>query len=147
MLWRATLLLLGVTSAAAWTIGAHMSLREPARTWVRRAALVQFLVYAAIVLFVSSRFVVAIAVYLPATVFLLIAMIVAYRRVPQRPLALGIGGLLLTFVAAAVQQTGIALHPVYFDHNVLYHVIQGVALFLIFRAQARARLLPPPALS
>jgi hypothetical protein len=55
-----------------------------------------------------------------------------YRRTRNRPLALTITGLLLTFVAAGVQQAGIAVHPVYFNHNALYHVIQGVALFLIF---------------
>ncbi|HUF13368.1 MAG TPA: hypothetical protein VMN78_09730 [Longimicrobiales bacterium] len=143
ILWPATLLALGVTSTAMWFIGARLQLREPVATWVRRAAVAQLLAYAAIVLFVDRRFVVAIATYLPATVFLIVVMTLAYRRARSRPAACAVVGLALTFVAAAVQQLGIAIHPVYFDHNALYHVIQGVALLLIFLG-ARWTVSAPP---
>jgi hypothetical protein len=132
ILWPATLLALGVTSVAMWIIGARVQLREPVSTWVRRAAVAQFVVYAVIVLFVDSRFLVAIATYLPATVFLLAIMIAVRLRTRAAHVAYGIVGLLLTFVAAAVQQLRVAIHPVYFNHNALYHVIQGAALILIF---------------
>jgi hypothetical protein len=137
ILWPATLLALGVTSTATWSVAAYVQLREPVRSWVRRAAIAQLAVYALIVLFVSMRFVVAIAAYLPATLFLLVALWIAYRRTREPGIAAGVVGLALTFAAAAVQQLRVALHPVYFNHNALYHVMQGVALFLIFRA-ARA---------
>lgn len=133
-LWIATLLTLGVTSVAAWMIGSHLlSTGE----WLRRAAVALFLVYTVVVLFVKREFVVAIAMYLPATVFMLVVLIIVYRRTPDRGLAIGIGGLTLTFVAAAVQQTAISIHPVYFNHNALYHVIQFAALWMLFVA-ARA---------
>ena len=132
ILWPATLLALGVTSTAMWLIGAHVQLREPVATWVTRAAVAQFVAYAYVVLFVNSRFYVAIAEYLPATLFLVIVLTLAYRRAPEHRLALGVAGLLLTFVAAAVQQLRIAIHPVYFNHNALYHAIQGVALVLVY---------------
>jgi len=132
VLWRATLVSLGVTSAAMWMIGARLVVPEPAATWVRRAAIAQLLVYAAIVLFVDQRFLVA--TYLPATVFLLVAFVLRQARDRSHDVGPGIAGLLLTFVAAAVQQLRIGIHPVYFNHNALYHVIQGVALYLIFRA-------------
>lgn len=132
ILWPATMLALGVTSTATWTTAAYLQLREPARSWVRRTAIGLLLIYTVVVLFVSSRFVVAIAAYLPATLFLFVAMLLAYRRDPQPALAYGVTGLVLTFVAAAVQQLRIAIHPAYFNHNALYHAIQGVALFLIF---------------
>jgi len=141
-LWRATLLSLGLTTLATWTIGAQLALREPAATWVRGAAIAQVIVYTIVVLFVSSTFIVAIATYVPATLFLLVALVLTYRRAPHRALAYGIGGLVLTFVAAAVQQLRIAIHPVYFNHNALYHVIQGVALFLIFLGARRVATLP-----
>jgi uncharacterized membrane protein len=131
-LWRATLLSLGVTTLATWMAGALIQLREPTATWVGRAAIAQVIVYTAIVLFVNSSFLVAIATYVPATVFLLVVMILTHGREPARPLMYGIIGLILTFVAAGVQQLRIAIHPVYFNHNALYHVIQGIALFLIF---------------
>ena len=131
-LWRATLLALGVTTLSLWMIGARGLLTEPVATWVSRAAIAQLVVYCVVVLFVYTEFLVAIGMYLPATVFLLVLMIIAYRHAPDRLLACGIAGLLLTFVAAAVQQLQIGIHPVYFNHNALYHAIQGLALFLIF---------------
>jgi hypothetical protein len=131
-LWRATLLLLGVTTLATWTIGAYLQLLEPVATWVRSAAIALVALYTAVVLFVNSTFLVAIIAYVPATVFLLVAMILAYRRTPNRSLAYAIAGLFLTFGAAAVQQLRVSIHPVYLNHNALYHLMQGIALFLIF---------------
>lgn len=132
-LWVATLLTLGATSLAGWMIGSHL-LRLP---FIRAAAIALLVLYAAVVLFVRQEFIVAIAMYLPATLFLLVAMIVTWRATRERGVALGIGGLLLTFAAAAVQQLRIGLHPVYFNHNALYHVIQFVALWLVFIAAMR----------
>jgi hypothetical protein len=36
-------------------------------------------------------------------------------------------------LGAAGQQAGVALHPVHFDHNAVYHVVQAVALYLLYR--------------
>jgi hypothetical protein len=59
-----------------------------------------------------------------------------YRRRQSAALGWGIVGLVLTFLGAAVQQLKLAVHPVYFDHNALYHLIQFVALWMIYRAAA-----------
>lgn len=147
ILWPATLLALGVTSTAMWFVGASAALREPRAGWLRRAAVAALVVYAAIVILVDQRFVVAIAMYLPATVFLLAILIALYARHRTRALAIGIAGLLLTFAAAAVQQLRVAVHPVYFNHNALYHVIQGVALAMIFVGARWLTLNPSPAAS
>lgn len=133
-LWIATMLTLGATSVAGWFLGSHLL----GLAWIRPAAVVLAVAYAAVVLFVNSAFVVAIAMYLPATLFLLVAMIALYARARERAVAIGIAGLLLTFAAAAVQQLKVGVHPVYFNHNALYHVIQFVALWLIFIAAARS---------
>ena len=134
ILWPATLLTIGVTSVATWMVAAHLQPQERARLWVRRGAIGLLVLYACVVLFVSRAFLVAIVAYLPATLFLLVAMITAYRRRRERPLAYGVLGLVLTFLAATVQQLHVTIHPVYFNHNALYHVMQGVALLLIFLA-------------
>src|SRR6266700_3934420 len=42
------------------------------------------------------------------------------------------GGLALSMLAALLQQARIAIHPVYFDHNALYHVVQALALVLLY---------------
>jgi hypothetical protein len=63
---------------------------------------------------------------------MLLAFAVAMARNRSPAAAAGLSGMVLTLVAAAVQQRGIALHPVYFNHNALYHAIQAVALWLIY---------------
>jgi hypothetical protein len=35
-------------------------------------------------------------------------------------------------VAAVLQQAQVSLHPVYFDHNAVYHVVQAVAVVLLY---------------
>ena len=142
ILWPATLLALGVTSMTMWFVGATAALREPRATWLRRAAVAALVAYALVVIFVDSRFVVAIAMYLPATVFLLVTLFVLYARRPTRALAVGIAGLLLTFVAAAVHQLRMPLHRVWFNHNALYHVIQGFALAMIYVGARRLTTAP-----
>ena len=48
------------------------------------------------------------------------------------------GCIAVSIAGAIVQQTRIAIDPQWFDHNDLYHVIQMVALWMLFRA-ARER--------
>lgn len=134
VLWTATLLSILVTSFATWTIAAILQLRPPASQWVQRFALAQVLVLTLVILFVSDAFLIAIVAYLPATVFLLVSFWMTYQRRRSAALGWGIVGLVLTFLGAAVQQLKLAVHPVYFDHNALYHLIQFVALWMIYRA-------------
>ena len=58
-------------------------------------------------------------------------------RRTRRGARLGLAGLGLTFVAAGVQAGRVGLHPRLFDHNALYHAIQGVAV-AVFYLSARA---------
>jgi hypothetical protein len=134
ILWTGTMLSILLTSFAAWSIAAILQLHGRASLWARRFAVAQLLLLSFVVLFVTSQFVVAIIAYLPATVFLLVSLTLAYRRRRASALAWGVAGLALVFVGAAVQQLGVTVHPVYLDHNTLYHVIQGIALWMIYRA-------------
>ena len=43
----------------------------------------------------------------------------------------------ISLFAALIQQLRVALHPVYFNHNALYHVLQAIALDLVFLASRR----------
>ena len=131
-LWTTTLLSILLTSFATWSIAAIIQLEPPVSRWVQAFALAQIIVLTVVVLFISRQFVVAIVAYLPATVFLFIAVFLAYRRRLNRALAWGVAGLALTFVGAAVQQLKLAAHPVYLDHNTLYHVIQFVAFWMLY---------------
>jgi hypothetical protein len=132
VLWRVALLSLGVAALSAWTIGARMLFSPPTAQGIQVAATCVWLVYAAVVVAVNDSFWVAVANYLPVTLFLAVAFVAAYRSTGELAMAIGVAGLALTVVAALVQQLHVALHPRYFNHNALYHAIQAVALFMIF---------------
>jgi len=63
-----------------------------------------------------------------------VALIQAWAFVTQKPKSATwlIAGVLIYFLSAAIQQSGIDLHQ-YFNHNDLYHVVLMVALYLLFR--------------
>jgi hypothetical protein len=134
ILWPATLIAIGVTALAAWAIGAHLLFSPKTARWISAAAAAEFAAYSAVVLLGAREFWLAMADYLPAALFLLIALVAEYRREKHGKIFTGIAGLALTFVAAAVQWAAIPIHPDYFNHNALYHLIQAAGLFMIFQA-------------
>lgn len=69
--------------------------------------------------------------YVPALLLFLIGATVGAIRSGGGwiPIALGLA---LSAVAAVLQQAGVAVHPVYFDHNAVYHLVQAVALVLLY---------------
>ena len=141
VLWSFSLLAIGVTALSGWAIGARLALGPELVRWVVRAAFLQLAVYAGVVLFVHDAFWVAIVDYLPAALFLLVAFVLAAQRDGRVTTSLGAWGLALSFVAAALQQLRVAVHPVYFNHNAVYHAVQAVALVLVF-AGCRSLLRP-----
>src|SRR5690348_3040464 len=56
VLWRTALIAIGVSAWCAWTIAAQVLFDPRIADAVRVAALIEFVVYAAIVAFVSDRF-------------------------------------------------------------------------------------------
>lgn len=150
LLWLATLLALGGAPLAAWFIGADALKLERSHRWVGAGATVLFGTYVGVLLGVSDAFLVAIVHYVPAVMFLLIALLIQYAREREPWIRTGIFGVVILLVAAGVQQLRIAPHPVYMSANALYHVIQAVAFLLLFlyarRACSSAQLLPPESL-
>ncbi|MGH7408224.1 MAG: DUF6962 family protein [Candidatus Methylomirabilales bacterium] len=132
ILWPATLVAIGVTALSTWAIGARIQFSAGVARGISIGAAVGFAGYCVVVLFVAQTFRIAVLNYLPAAIFLLGVLTIAYARVREREVLVGMGGLVLIFVAAGVQQGGVALHPVYFNHNALFHLIQAVALFMLF---------------
>jgi hypothetical protein len=131
ILWRLTLLSIGVTALSGWVIGARLLFSGRVVRWITAAAAAELAAYALIVLFVRRDFRVAVINYLPAAALLLIAFSGAYRRARAPGLLWPIVGLGLTFVGAAIQQLRFGV-PLYFNPNTLYHLIHALALFLIF---------------
>ena len=133
-IWRGVMLAIGLTGFAAWRMASLLSFSQAGTRWIIRVAGIGLIGYCLIVLFCAQSFALAIAYYLPAVVFLTISFAIQLARRRDSAATLGIAGMLLTFVAAGVQHFGISLHPHYFNHNALYHLIQGIALLLIFLA-------------
>ena len=46
----------------------------------------------------------------------------------------------MSVAAAVMQQMGVAIHPVHFDHNAVYHVVQSGAVILLYLGFRRASL-------
>jgi len=144
ILWPATILAILVTSLAGWNIGAALQLDKRKALLVRRLAIAQLLLLSLIVVFVTSRFYVGIIAYVPSTVFLICALRMTHRRRPERAIRWGIAGLSTILAASVMQQLGIGIHPTYFNHNALYHVLQAAALGMVFvAARSMARAWPP----
>ena len=131
--WDSTLLSIGVSALSAWMIGAVIMFGTKGRKAVSVLAIVNFAFYLFYVLFFNQSFGVAVANYLPAAFFLLIAFFMAYKRTVHRLALFALIGLILTFVAAGIQQLEIGIHAQYFNHNALYHLVQALGLFLVFR--------------
>ena len=134
VVWTGTLAAIGVAGFACWMVGALLLLPPKGARLVAVLAGIVLVGYLAVILLVSRSFTVAVLDYAPASAFLLIAFGVAYWRQRTPFLLAGVAGVLLSFVAAAIQQAGINLHPVYLDHNTLYHLVQALAFLLIFLA-------------
>ena len=132
VLWRLTLISIGAMPLAGWYVGSSLLRSQQVAKWIRRAALAQFCVFSAIILFYSQQFLLAALNYLPTAVFLLIVFLHAYFKTKERAYLFGVASILLTFVGSFVQIAKISLHPIYFNHNALYHVIQFVAICLLF---------------
>lgn len=93
--------------------------------------------FASIVLFIDESFSTIVRLYGPTLVLGLAAA--AFQAIRTRTggrwglgWALVALGLAVSAAAALVQQSRVALHPVYFDHNAVYHVVQGGALVLLY---------------
>jgi len=128
--WAATLLAIGGVALASWAIGAHLLFTASGAQRVLLLAGVLFALYTGAVLFFSQSFAVAIVNYVPAAAFALAAFVLTYVRRRAAYMLPGIAGLLLSFAAAGIQQGGIAALGL--SHNALYHVVQALALLLIF---------------
>jgi hypothetical protein len=146
IVWSATLLAIGWAALSAWAIGGPLVLAEEASGRLLGAAVAVYAAYAAVVLLIDQSFAVAVVHYLPAALFLLAAFLVVWWRERRPAWLIGALGLVLTLVAGGTQQARIGLHPRYFDHNALYHLIQAAALVLLYvAARDRARSSRAPA--
>jgi hypothetical protein len=136
ILWPATLISILVSGLAVSFVAAHIQLDTEAERVARAVATLLFISLAVAVLLASHSFAIAVAGYLPATLFLLYAFIVAYERTGARAIGWGIAGVSLSILAATFQRLRVGIHRTYLDHNASYHLIQAAAFWMIYKAAA-----------
>ncbi|MBK7973823.1 MAG: hypothetical protein IPK07_11335 [Deltaproteobacteria bacterium] len=143
-LWTATMLAIGVTGWSTLGLAAAIGLDPRLARVVIRVGLVELAAYAVALFAVTQAYWLALAQYAPFGAFWLAMLAREYARRRDRATLLGLVGLSLSFVAAAIQFFRIALTSIRLDHNSLYHLVQMIGLALLF-AFARARLASAPA--
>ena len=126
--WRMVLVVLSFVSAALALSWMHEIVPSAHHRWVRAVIVLKLAVFMTIALF-KPAFLVAIADYGTALLAWLIAALLLRR--PWRVWMLTAIG--LSAAAAAIQQLHLAPSP-RFNHNDLYHVVQGVAFIAFYRA-------------
>jgi hypothetical protein len=138
LLWPFTLIVIGITALAGVHIGTALLFSRSTAIYINRLALAVFMAYLVIVLFIRRDFLIAILDYLPALLFIGGAFLLAHRRQKRPAFLAGFLGVCIMLFAAAAQQAKLGIHPRYFDHNAVYHVLQAIALFMIFLAAREA---------
>ena len=130
--WLITMIILGMTALSEYGLAARILFPPRSASVVTPAAFLMFAAYTAIVVAWSDTFRIAVVNYMIGLLFLAAGFLRLYAGNRSRAALIGLAGLLLTVGASVVQQARISIHPHYFNHNALYHLLEAVALFLIY---------------
>ncbi len=96
--------------------------------------------FTVVVLFVDQSYGTIVRFYAPTLILFLVAALWHAGRGGGWPWWLLAIGIVISIVAALLQQMRVSLHPAYFDHNAVYHVLQGIALVLLYAGFRRVSL-------
>lgn len=127
-LWKPTVLVLGVASAAMVAGSALATARGMARLALLAVAAAKLAVYWFWV-WRDDRFIWVVADTGSAFALVALLHLAAWRRPGSRWMVAGVA---VSIAAAAVQASGLDLHR-HFNHNDLYHLVQLGALLLYYR--------------
>ncbi len=137
VLWKTTMLAVGLASFSLAAAGASATLRRRPATVVIALAAVKLLIFVVLAMRTDS-FALVVYDYLPTLALVLLLSAMTFNESHARWIT---AGLLVSLVAAWIQQQRIGLTS-WFNHNDLYHVIQlagNSALFLGARAMANEK--------
>jgi hypothetical protein len=137
VVWPLVLLAIGAAGLALAGVAIWLSffgLRM--RRGIGLAALL-FAGYAVLVLSGRQDFSLAIAAYLPATLWLLAVLLWRWRQERLPGARLAASGLALTLAASAIQHFQVDLPRFALDHNTLYHLVEIVALVALLAGAHR----------
>lgn len=137
LIWRATLIAIGPAGVGLFLLAAILLFRPAGVERARVFGLIALAIYTGVVLFEYQHFWIALVIYLPPTLLLLLGFAINMRRAGGGFATDGCIAMLLTLTAGLLQYLGVGVHPVYFNHNALYHLVQGVALVFLYRAGSK----------
>jgi uncharacterized protein DUF6962 len=140
--WRPVALSIVVAAATMLDLGLDLLLPQLPPRLRRWVVLTYATGFGAAVLLLDDSFTRIVYFYVPTLILLLLASAQQAVRGRSTGWALILIGLLLSAGAAMLQQARVVLHPVYFDHNALYHLVQSIAIVFLYSGWRRA---PDPA--
>lgn len=133
ILWPLTLVCIGIIGITILQLGLFTAKFSSLVTrTVQLIVVVLFIVYIITLLKGYHKFLLAILFYLPSLLFLFIVLLLLCLQSNSYKPWMLLVSVILSFLAAAIQQLKISIHPTYFNHNALYHVIQGIGLVLFY---------------
>lgn len=132
--WKITVLSVGLATFFLIGAAANATLTRRAARILMALALVQLITYS-VWMMSHDEFIYVIADYGTGLLCTAVLYLIAYRAMPSASKQI-LGSIAVSAVGAYVQASGLSLHR-HFNHNDLYHVIQIVALLLLYRG-ARA---------
>ncbi|MCI0349945.1 MAG: hypothetical protein L0Z53_11020 [Acidobacteriales bacterium] len=134
VLWKATVYSIGLGSLLLFLGAVFATLRGPERRVLVAVGIIKFAVYF-VWMGLHDEFRYVVFFYVPDMLGV-IALLAAVRPgANSSARAWGIGGVLASLTAAAVQVSGFSLHT-HFNHNDLYHLMQAGAFLCLYRGGA-----------
>lgn len=108
-----------------------VSVAKPVRYWLIVVSAVQFAGYA---VWMATHDEFRYVIYNYGMTLAVVLLVQIYQGAVRKAPSAGwiAAGILVSFLAALVQQSGLALHPS-FNHNDLYHVVQMGGMVLLYR--------------
>jgi len=133
-LWKSSTLTIGLGATLFFVSAVLSSLANQFLIYLLIViAVIEFLGYA---YWMSSHddFYYVIVNYAALMVIVLILKLISWLVYDEPSSLWLIGGVLVTFIASAFQALKIGIHPKYFNHNDVFHIIQLAGLFLVYQA-------------
>ena len=130
-LWKFTVYLTGFSSFFLLSAVLVAGLSPPVRRWALALSTLKLVVYLAW-MGTYDDFLFVVYDYGSAMILILILQVRAFYKLQSLAAGWIVGGVLLSFVGAAIQQSGFSLHQ-HFNHNDLFHIMQMVAFYLLYR--------------
>jgi hypothetical protein len=130
-LWKVTVYFTGFSSFFLLSAVLVADLPHSVRRWAVALCALKLVVYL-VWMVTHDDFLFVVYDYGSAMILILVFQVRAFYKFQSSAAGWIVGGILLSFVGAAIQQSGFSLHQ-HFNHNDLFHVVQMVAFYLLYR--------------